>query len=583
MPLTLDSNNTPLSFARGLSSNLPSGANVVDGRFYLTTDTERIYAGISNKLVELNKSIRIASSLTALTALRKNTDGVAIGDFYYIPANQGNGTNVQNGNILAVCTGFQTGDANVPVWTQVNPDTDNYIQSASYSVGAVANNTTTITQTGTLNDGSSTVALGSFSIHGSGVTVSINGSTINLDVPAGALYELDSAAHSGTIGGQSTSADIKLVKNGGQDANDPGTSINVRGDGIVTVSNDSNGIKISGTDYGVSTVTIAADSDNSNNGFKVTVGDSSSATASGSIDPTITIGDPSTTPIHFVSGNATLPIYTKTQTDDAISAAVTTATKNFDAMQYKGTVAITSAGGYSYPSGSDGAASHFKNGDTYKVSSVGKETIVDGITLKPGDLLIAQGTEGSDGYISGTVTWNAVPSGDEQTITFSASSSTGIASVSDGTSTAGYKVAQVANNPVEVSYSESNGVVTATVDHKTITSPTVTAGAAANDVTQTGQQSATFTAVTGATTDGYGHITGLTTQQFTVVDTHNVLTGLENEVTTSGNVTTIETTVSDDDGNTPSDSFSIGVSGNDNLKISSTNNDITLSLVWGTF
>jgi hypothetical protein len=37
-----------VAFKRGLSANLPIG-NAVDGVFYLTTDTNRLYVGNSNK------------------------------------------------------------------------------------------------------------------------------------------------------------------------------------------------------------------------------------------------------------------------------------------------------------------------------------------------------------------------------------------------------------------------------------------------------------------------------------------------------------------------------------------------------
>ena len=44
-----------LLFKRGLHANLPTTA--VDGAFYLTEDTHRLYAGIGTELVDLNKYI----------------------------------------------------------------------------------------------------------------------------------------------------------------------------------------------------------------------------------------------------------------------------------------------------------------------------------------------------------------------------------------------------------------------------------------------------------------------------------------------------------------------------------------------
>ena len=97
-----------------------SGDRFVDGSFYLTTDTDRLYVAQSaSELVELNKSIHIVPTIDDLP--KTNVD---VGQFYYV---QGSSTstraeNVQNGNILAVVTGYKgNGDPN---WVQVNPDTN---------------------------------------------------------------------------------------------------------------------------------------------------------------------------------------------------------------------------------------------------------------------------------------------------------------------------------------------------------------------------------------------------------------------------------------------------------------------------
>ena len=78
-----------IMFKRGLQANLPQKA--VDGSFYLTEDTQRLYVGIgeNNAPVELNRTIRSVENITALNALRgpvgsNANDGVAVGDFYYV-------------------------------------------------------------------------------------------------------------------------------------------------------------------------------------------------------------------------------------------------------------------------------------------------------------------------------------------------------------------------------------------------------------------------------------------------------------------------------------------------------------------
>ena len=54
---------TNVQFLRGVHSDLPTGTNIQDGAFYLTSDTNRLYVGKvtdgSKELVELNKSVTI--------------------------------------------------------------------------------------------------------------------------------------------------------------------------------------------------------------------------------------------------------------------------------------------------------------------------------------------------------------------------------------------------------------------------------------------------------------------------------------------------------------------------------------------
>lgn len=102
-------------FKRGLQANLPK-SNIIDGAFYLTTDTNRLYVGNNTELVELNKSITVVQSVSDLPKT-----GVEVGQFYYIAGeNKHAGASDDNGNILAVVTSIVNGN---PQWTQVNPDT----------------------------------------------------------------------------------------------------------------------------------------------------------------------------------------------------------------------------------------------------------------------------------------------------------------------------------------------------------------------------------------------------------------------------------------------------------------------------
>ena len=108
----------------------------------------------------------------------------------------------------------------------------------------------------------------------------------------------------------------------------------------------------------------------------------------GDFDPTIKLGDNEA--IHFVDGNATLPVYTKTEVDTKVSNSL----KTFDAMAYKGTVTAANA--------STKLASTGNVGDTYKAAG----DITDPVNAKTGDLIIATGSDGA-------VAWDVIPSGDD--------------------------------------------------------------------------------------------------------------------------------------------------------------------------
>lgn len=99
-----------VAFKRGLQSALPVSA--VDGVFYLTTDTNRLYVGQGTNLVELNKSITVVAKVADLPIT-----GVAGGQFYYAELE----------NILCVYSGTE--------WVQINPDTntndDKYVSGVS--------------------------------------------------------------------------------------------------------------------------------------------------------------------------------------------------------------------------------------------------------------------------------------------------------------------------------------------------------------------------------------------------------------------------------------------------------------------
>ena len=97
-----------VSFKRGLQADLPN-SNIVDGAFYLTTDTNRLYVGGANdKLELLNQSIKF---YTYDDVFRENSTVPKVeGQFYYL----------SDKNIL--CTFAKTKTHPDGEWVQINPD-----------------------------------------------------------------------------------------------------------------------------------------------------------------------------------------------------------------------------------------------------------------------------------------------------------------------------------------------------------------------------------------------------------------------------------------------------------------------------
>jgi hypothetical protein len=454
----------------------------------------------------------------------------------------------------------------------VNPDTDTKLNTTTSNTSVKLNNKVA-TVTNKVEDAQATTSSsGSFSIEASGnLTMTVSGTKITLSVPDGAKYDLAAAASS-----TSNAAAITLTNQ--SDSSDVDT-VTIKGNDFVSIKQSSNQITVEGVNPYVSSIDVSTLNSSSTShtnkkttGFEIAVTDGAGSNYA-ELDPGITYGKTATT-AKFTDGTATLNVYTQTETDTAISTAVDAAKKSFNAMEYKGTVASATA---------LAALTSQQIGYTYKASAgftlpADSSSTGAAVTVKSGDLLIAQGTESNGVITTATLKWDVVPSGDEQTITFSSSTdnTNGIASVSDGSDTAGYKVA--AGDKMGVKYSASKGIVTATVSHSPITAPATTGSTA--DVTQSTAGSAEFSAITGITEDGYGHVTGVTVHKLKVVDTHNALSSVASTVAASSNTATVTTKVNATD---QSVSGSMSVT-SDNLTVTApSTTSMKINLEWGSF
>jgi hypothetical protein len=111
-------------FKRGLQANLPTSSSIgdkaiVDGAFYLTTDTNRLYVGKGNSLALLNQTVQIIPKVNDLPGKAGGLNAAKTpskDDFYYCTLE----------NVLAVYDGVK--------WVQINPDTNNTIKVDSVTV-----------------------------------------------------------------------------------------------------------------------------------------------------------------------------------------------------------------------------------------------------------------------------------------------------------------------------------------------------------------------------------------------------------------------------------------------------------------
>lgn len=595
-----------VKFLKGTQTSLNNLSSFEKGAFYLTTDTDRLYfAQETNELRPLNQFIR---TITTVSELPQNSNPAGnhydntlqAGDYYYIT----------NGNIFCVRNGANND------WTQINAvtDTNDHLDSASFAASA-SNNTATITESFVVHDVddnlvSNAVADATFQVEGTnGIDVAASGSKITLE---GDTY---------TLGGTTTFANFQnatayavgdIVKNGGelyrcktavsaeQNSNNFNTvstsfekinaavSLNsahgqdTSGAGFkagsgITIGQTGNMITI--TNSGEDT-TLAqngftiADTANSGNGFSFSVADTAGNAPSATFDPTITVGDASTQSIHFVDGDAALPVYTKSEIDSKLSG--------LDGITYKGTIGSSGATVTALPT------TNVSNGDMYMVLN-DNTTYAGHTNCRKGDLFIAQGTEGADGKISGTITWTYVPSGNDE-----ATENTTYKGVADATN---HKLQLQTNDDSHTTVSEldlnaADSKITlsstASVDGiqlvTTIGHGSVGTGSAVSATAETkGTDVESITAVVGVLADSTGHVSGVKTKEFEIHDSTYTLSGSQAALTTSGatKIVTVTDTLTGSYSDNSSAAFKLKT---DTLAASvANNNEITIDLEWGSF
>lgn len=514
----------------------------VDGTFYLTNDTSRLYVGNNGKAVPVNQGVITVANINALP-----TPGEA-GQFYYAEAE----------NVLAVWSGRNDSDG---VWVQINNNTDTNVDSVTNTVTAITGGVSVETKVGSTN---LQTKEDTFELVGSnGVTVSrtdddtisISGTGATLS-SSGAVVSLGGAPHSG--------------------------SVTFEGDGnLVTVEGDgANKIKISVDDS--SHVASEAFS-NEATGFKHTTTYKSGQSIESTVDPIIKL-DADSSAIHFENGIATLGVYSKDEIDSFLQGV--------NAMHYKGTVtgvsgADVSDGVIASVTGISGgqAATKHKIGDTYAVSQNIELTVgADSYEIKAGSLLIATGdSEDSDGYINSGLKFNVINESFEADTRYELTT----ASVTGGGKVA-LKEANSTQREVgsfevvgsgDVVGSHSDGKVT--LSHKAYDAINVDGNGES-----TLDKGTTIKVVTGIESNATGHLTKVETTDISAGDFDTTITSDEITTTVADNVATVAHNLTlSTGGRTSTDSGAFDLK-SDTLTFADsdgTNQGIKIDMVWGTF
>ena len=222
-----------VSFKRGLQADLPN-SNIVDGAFYLTTDTNRLYVGGANdKLELLNQSIKF---YTYDDVFRENSTVPKVeGQFYYL----------SDKNIL--CTFAKTKTHPDGEWVQINPDhNDNtlvYVSGLNVTKGnSTDGDTKKLTYTITLNQEKKESSDGNATPYGDAITASfeINSEDLN-KIASNVSVGLESKAINNETNG------FELKNSGG--GADSSKTVQIKGGDNVTITRAEDGnITIAATD-----------------------------------------------------------------------------------------------------------------------------------------------------------------------------------------------------------------------------------------------------------------------------------------------------------------------------------------------
>lgn len=599
-------------FKRGAEASLLGLGTYIDGCFYLTEDTHRLFVGQGAALVPVNEGVVTVANVAALPAT-----GIT-GSFYYATAE----------NILCVYNG--------KTWVQVNANTDTY-----YKVTAVELEKTT----DTVNKKISIVSKVTMKKYDNSTGVETEVASSEFTISSTAI-EITQADFTALITGASVGLTQSLIdktftlKNEGTGADATKIAELIAGNNV-TFTATTNGITISSTDTNTTyTITTSA---NGTDKAKVTFTEVNGGGAEQTINfaadnkltvsvtegeivyghDEITVSRPAATAgtltedrkFTVVTGvtddgyghmaevttqTFTLPedkdvyVTSATYSEDTgkdvgvltltrlgetditvdlgwtaekiskeISDEIGTALKDLTALNYKGTV------------GTDGTVTELPEtaaaGDMYMAAS--DSATLEPVTYKTGDLIIATGTE-VDGVIpAGSLTWTVVPSGNDlhtdTQFALEAATGTNNAQLKLVNETLGEDktVINLTDDDIIVVEQKSGTEINFSHANKEVTNETGTA--------ITGTHGGTFDVITGVEADAKGHLSKVVKSTVTLPADNDTTSELSAGV--SDGVASIILTETSTGGAETEDTVKI-IAGNDDIVITSGNtNEIKIS------
>ena len=442
----------------------------VHGTFYLTQDTHRLYVGNSdNTISPVNEGIITVANMGNLPNAT-STPPARPGQFYYLTED----------NILAIYNGQN--------WVQIN------------STSAVSQ----VTVTGTNQSGTIKVETG---VRDTGGTYKDHFTLSGADgiTLANAGDDGENITITGNIvsaSGEDYTDGVTVTLNNSNGTDD---TINLKEGTNATIEMNNDGdIVFSAVDSTISEVTTSTRAEAAGGGFGIKVKDTSGANQTGYITPQIKYGSSGGSTVGFYNGVATLSIYTKAETDTAISTAVRTV----NAMTYKGLATSSTL---------PGVADNVEIGDTYVLTDA---ATYQGTTYPAGSMVIAsaENTEGADGYITGaSIKWDYVNSTGSDT-TYSASNASNGFTISPSTGGTTAKFMLAAGTAITMSAAGDVNTTdgrTVTITHANVASTKT--HVAANDIEELYNNDTIIPEiVTGITVNDQGHVTGYTVQKLTL-------------------------------------------------------------------